>query len=398
MKAELFIWLGHNEAQPVRWMRRQRKHTAPAHTGKLPGASTLSELQDKARDAVVWLLVPGEHCVHLPVTLPNHSKQARRSIPYLIEEKLCQPLEETHVAYLPGGQSNNYDVIAVATAQMRAWLDALSSAGIAPDYVVPDFMVLPHPGEELHLLQDGSRTLARGDRIAATLNSDTLSAWLKLSGKEHPTSHSYGEVPPAGLETTQQEMIDPLAQLANLAANSKPLNLLQGEYAERNPFSDYMQLLKLPMAAAFLFALLNVVHAYIEIQTLDKQKHAYQQAIEQVFRSALPETRRIVNPRSQMKARLATLETQADSGAFLALLEKLSLAAALHNSVEIQSLRFDAIQNTLQLQVIANDFASLEKLNDTLQQQALTVDPGAYQQTSTQQVSAQLTIREGDDV
>lgn len=397
MKAELFIWLGHSEAQPIRWIHCQRKQAADTHTGTLPDASALPQLQERAKGAAVWLLVPGEHCVHLTVTLPNQSKQARRSIPYLIEEKLCQPLEEVHVAYQYSGQGNDFDVVTVSATRMQTWLNTMADAGIQPNYVTPDFMMLPASCEGLHLLQDGERTLVRSNDTAATLSSDTLSAWIKLAGADCATLHCYGEVPITGHDTIQQRMDDPLTHLAALSASIKPLNLLQGEYARSNPLQGYLRLAKLPAAAAVLLALLHMTHTYIEIQALEKQKQAYQQAIEQVFRDALPETRRIVNPRSQMKARLAALKEQADSSAFLALLEKLSAATAAHSDVEIQSLRFDATHNSLQLQVTARDYTSLETLNEALQAQALSVDPGAYQQTSTQQISAQLTIREGND-
>ncbi|MGB0467293.1 MAG: type II secretion system protein GspL [Pontibacterium sp.] len=394
MKTQLFIWPGGQLTDPIRWLEWSPKAHKSISAGTLSDSAALSQLHSKAQQATTALLLPGECCLYSRVKLPNRSKLALQSIPYQLEENLCQPLDGLQIATGPVTADLHIPVIALEKKLLQDWLDALKAAQIQVDRIMPDYLALsPRPGQAT-LLQDQHRVICRLPKAAASFDQRTLSAWWALL--EQPDSvQSFGEIELSGAEKHPLRPEEsPLSVLARQFDPTRCINLLQADFEQHNPVKDWALRLKTPLIAASILAALHLGTVQLDNMQLQQQISDYDARIKTVFLDAFPDTRRIVNPRSQMKARLDLLARQSDQGGFLRILRQVAPELADSPGITLQTLRFQADTAALQMQLTGPDFAALETFNGRLQKKPLILKPGASQQTADKQISTQLTVRE----
>lgn len=393
MKNQLFIWPSHQTTSPIRWLEWNPQNTAAIATGTLNDASKLVQLQPIADKSTTLLLLPGECCLHTRIKLPDRSKLAKRTIPFQLEEKLCQPIEALQIVYGSLDSSLNIPVVSIEKSVLQSWIEALEKARIQADRVLPDYLALPNTDNQATLLQDGERVLCRTPDMAATLDKRTLTPWWSLV-PQPDNIQCFGNIDVAQDNSVTSLPTDKDA-LETLARHFNPktgINLLQGEFEQRNALHDWAIKLKLPAIAASLFILLQFATLQLENIQLQRQISQYDNQIEQVFRSAFPDTRRIINARSQMKAKLAVLERSNSHTTFLSILGHAAPELAKNPDIKLQQMRFQADDGSLKLQVTAPDFMALDKLNNRLQNKPLRIKPGSFQQTGGNQITGQLTL------
>ncbi len=115
--------------------------------------------------------VPGEdvslHWVDLPALAPAQARAAARMI---AADLGAGPAETTHIAVADGAGLR--PVAMVAHDRMRGWLDRLADAGLVPDHVIPDMMLLPLPADGVSVAALPGRTLVRGTALAFVADPD----------------------------------------------------------------------------------------------------------------------------------------------------------------------------------------------------------------------------------
>ena len=108
-------------------------------------------------------VVPGAqvalHWVELPPLAPAQTAAAVR---LLAADVSATALDATHVAIGDSRGDARRPLALVDNALMAGWLGDLAAAGIDPDRVVPDTLLLLPPPEGVAVLADGDRWLVRG--------------------------------------------------------------------------------------------------------------------------------------------------------------------------------------------------------------------------------------------
>lgn len=359
---QLYIHL----ATPVRWLLWHPSQQEVIASGELNDASELTQLHDKAQRSNVTVLVPGQDVLLTEVRLPAGSQRLLpQLIPNSLEDELASDIESLHFAWpanaKPGGVDVPIPVTVVSKAHMQEWLTALQTVGIETDAVYPDYFALPVTAQGSALRLGASMLVREAEWRAYSI-----------------------DVPPlfdiAADDLTEQYEL-PL-QVATAGATQHGINLRQGEFrATRKRRRDSANLPWRPAAIAAGIALVAVfAQQFVTYVQLGQENQQLQQAIEETYREAFPNTTRIVNVKSQLRQQLASIgvsATQADApqsvGSF-AMLGQLEPAFRATPSVELERIRYN--NGTLQLQLNAGDFDTLQRFQEAASKTGLTVSQG----------------------
>lgn len=343
----------------------------------------------------IFAVVPGPEVLLRRVDLPARSDtQARRALPFVLEDELAVDPALCHFALGAQGEDGKRLVAAVARKTMDAWLDRLAAAGVRPTHMVPDVLAMPtEPGFATAVDLGSHVAVATGPSsgFAAEpgLIGQVLGDLVADSGVRGLTLFSdragalMPETLPAGVDVAVAEAPDAAAlarRMHERLDGPVPLTLLQGAYATRAPLSQRLGALRRVAALAAL-ALLG----YGALMTLQAWRYdrlaesAYDQA-EAVFRQAVPSAARVVNPRAQIAAELNRIRS-ARSDQYLQLADLLYGALASLNAVELVSLRYDAARGELFADLSYESFADIEAVRSEITDRGGVLEEGASRQS-----------------
>jgi general secretion pathway protein L len=163
----------------------------------------------------VVLVVPGVDAAARWLNLPTRNDaQARTAAALLLEDSQALDDEALHLAVGPLEADGHRLVVAVARAQMQAWIELARLYGLTPEAVTPDHLLLPAPEDGRPIAARLGEMLAvRGPRLALSCEPDLAPVLIDdpdLQVLEHP------------------DEVD--ARLAQ-GAGQPLFNLLQGDFA-----------------------------------------------------------------------------------------------------------------------------------------------------------------------
>ncbi len=393
MKNQLFIWPCNTPEDAIRWLEWDRSSSQVLSQGQLENGSALAQLQPHASRNQVILLLPGSSCFYTQVQLPNTSKQAQTAIPFMLEDKLCQPIEDLHIAHRPMDSALNRQVVAVEHTLMQTWIDAFNQAQIQLETITPDYLALPLQPDYATLLHAGPELVCRYPQHAASMPAATFQQWQPLL-PEVSTVNELGGGATCENSTSSDSAHAALASLAS-GFNPKDLvNLRQAQYLPQGQLSVWGSKLKLAAALAAIALCAQFAIFKMESAKLQQQITDYDTQVKQVFVSAFPETRRVINPRSQMKAKLAQMKRGSGNFRFLEIMNQAAPTLANAQGIKLEQIRYLQKDNAVKLTLSAPDFESINNLQSALNSKSLRAEPGAYQQTGSNQVSAQITLQD----
>ena len=388
MKAELLIRLDTAQTERVDWVR-----VAPDTEGGVQtGQDALADLSERAQGARVSVLVPSAEVLLTRVTLPVKNRQRLlKAIPYALEEQLAEDVETLHFALGRREDDGAIGVAVVARAQMDAWMEALGDAGISPDFCVPEVLAVPWTPATWSVLPIAAHWLVRtGQQDGFAVEAENAPAWLATALEEvaeaevaeaeaspAPTGiHVYaGADALSGLEQLGPELLRhdeeraPMAWLSLGMGNRAPINLLQGAYGRQEQLSWYLRPWRPVAALLAAWAVLQGGGVVMEGKRMEQERNALGVQIEDVFRSAFPDVKRVVNARVQMERKLTDLRKSRGSlqGDFLRLLVGGTAALRQVSGVEVKRMRYQ--NGRLDLDLVLQDMSGLDPLRQALQSQ-----------------------------
>ena len=289
---------------------------SPVTSGELADVATLAVNRE------VIVLVPGELVTLGEATVPARGAgRTPQVVAYAMEEQLAQDVDLFQFAIGPRAADGRVGVAAVLEAQLEHWLHELRAAGIEPAAIYPETLCLPGNPGKIVVMLDARRLFVRP--VTGTpfvLDVEPLAEAFAVAGLEGSDRHLHCYVSQRDWRESQvaiealrelcgslevQLLPDgPLRLLAAGAVRHPPWSLLQGSFTARAGLAGGWRRWRL---AAGLAAALIVTHLGFEtvrLYSLLRAERRLDTAIEQTFRSAMPDVKRIVNARAQMQARL----------------------------------------------------------------------------------------------
>jgi general secretion pathway protein L len=340
--------------------------------------------------ARIVAVVPGQDVIGHRVSLPVKSDiQARKAVPFALEEKLAQPVGEIHLALATPSGEGERDVLLVDRDRMRQWLSVLSDIGITPDALIPDQLLYAHAADGDGLIEhaSGVTMIHRGrgvsvDRPLAGLLAEQV---FDAGPDAHALVSADDLVSLARARgwsmRAAPELEEDWALLATGAlAVKNDINLLQGDFEARPGWFSDLGFWRFAAALWVLAGLLYAALLFGQTTTLNQRSAENRAAAEQVVRDTLPNVTRIVDPRRQMQAALQG----AGGGASSDLIAMSALATqALQNApgVAVNSLRFDSSARAMVLGITYQDYPAVTSMRQFLEANGVAVNEGAARQS-----------------
>lgn len=399
---QLVIRLGSHADQPVYWLVWSGEQNEIIASGELTNASELSTLKDRAGNRPIITLVPGSDVLLKQLVLPaKAARKALAAIPFMLEDELSTDIDSAFFA-LGQQEGEKQNIAIVQKDKMAMWIALLKQAGLVCNRMIPDTLALPLKQDASE--QEGWSMMTLGDDVLVRQGS-----WQGLQGEagwvysaiahyaKHQESkvliHCLTEIAIPAIPNVELEPdLAPLPmEVLTRGAMGSSFNLLQGQFTPKKSASGSVKQWRLAAILAGVALLITVADKAVQVNQLSQQKETLDAQIKEHFQRAFPETKRIVNVRSQMRKKLQELEGKGGSTSMLVMLSQLSNAFST-TKVTPQTLRFDQGRSELRIQAVAGNYEALERFKSLAEQQGFQVEQGAINNRDNQ-VMGSLVIR-----
>jgi len=307
-------------------------------------------------------------------------KHLRKSLPFLLEEDVIDDVAALHCVY--GGGSDGIEDTIRYGVTTRACMD--DWARLLPEHWegpwIPESLLLPVNEGELCLVVETDSVLVRSSAaLGARVPKQLLAPLLNSLATPPETVLIYGQdqhddlalLPPEWIINAQWRRGGFGQALLLSGDHSTLLDLRQGDYAPRLPFQRWWgHWRQVAMAAAAALVLHLGADAFV-VHQLERDNMALRAAIQASYRQANPRGA-VVDPEKQLDRQLAEYQVASSGTAFTPLLATITQAVASEQGLSISSLNFNATSSEIRLDLIAENYALVEKLRQRLQTQDMT--------------------------
>ncbi len=335
------------------------------------------------------VIVPGEDVTLCAPELPARAgAKILKLVPFALEEQLAADIESIHFAVGRQGADRRVPVAAIERTQFAEWLRHLASAGLTPQSLIADALVVPqNPAHVVLVIDRGRLIVRRPDGQPLVLDAEPLEAALAIAGLgstpdgSAATAHVIVYASAAGWEAHApaidalrdsvaslkvQLLADgPLPLFAAGAVNALPFNLLQGEFQVRQGFGDDLARWRqgaILLAAALALHLLTLGVEYVGVH---RDETKIDQELKVRAAEALPSVQnvsRLPSVRAAIEGRVRQARAAVNEG-LLGTLGALAAATTAAPGTRIDSLSYR--DGTTELTVDAPDVSALDKLRET---------------------------------
>ena len=392
-------------ADPVSWIiiDADGGRIGPVSTG------TLADVAPLAAERALVVIAPGASVTFAQPELPvKGGARLAQVVPYAMEEVLAGEVEQFHFAVGRTDAEGRTLVAAVRRDELRGWMEALKSAGLDPQALVPEPLCVPdNPGKTVAVI-DGRQLLVRAPgMLPVALDAEPLTEAFTLAGLEGEDRHVQLYVSEADWQHSR-DMIEALREvtgsldlqllpdgtlplLAASSVRSDALSMLQGDFARRTGWRAEWQRWRIAAFLALAALALHIGVRGYDLIRLRAEEQRLDAAIEQAVRIAMPDVERIVDARAQIEQRLAG-GGAADPEGLLARLAAVGGAMSGTTGPTLESLGWR--DSSLQLHMIAADTDTLARFAQALTARGLTAD---VESTTPGEngVSAQINVTTG---
>lgn len=368
---------------------------------------TLAELARDLGNRQPLLVVPGEAVLLSQVQVPGRNRATvRKAVPYALEDNLADDVEALHFAVGPiEGAGVPLAVAVIRHDILQGWLDACAAADITLAAAVPDPLLLPYAEGEWSLLLEEDRAVLRHglwqgfatEQDNLTLLLDIMRAAQESGADGEPARQRlrvWGEITPevASLdmdifpETTSAH---PLALFASHYRQTPRINLLQGPYSRQAQLGKWLRPWRTAAILTGCWLGLQLILQVSEYTHLQQEKDYLQAEMSRIYKEAVPEATRIVNPRVQLQTRLQELgrDDASEEAVFLELLHQGGQALANVNGITLRSVRYK--QNQLDMDLESSNLETFDALQQRFDQQTQL---NAQMRTTMQEGKAQSQV------
>ena len=376
----LLDWLVRDDADGVR---------AQGQTDRAGLATLVADDAPWATDpARVVAFVPTAEVVALHCEVPGRTAaQLRRAARYAVEPFVTEDIDTMHVAC--GALARHEPVRCLVTPRdaMRAWLDVLGDAGIAPGCMTPEAMALPTDANTIAVLFDGDDALVRAGDQLASIDAANLAAALTSLRAEFDDadgvmlrqingSLSAVDLRAAGFAIDEVEEVGShgsvLADLANAFDARLAIDLLQGEFTVKRRAGGAWARWRPAAVLAGAWLVLGLLVAAAQGFWANHRADGYRAEAVALYRDIYGVDRAPGNPATRMRVRLGQApETRLG---FHRLLGHLGVALSdLSGKYELRSVSYNE-RSGFGADVLVADYDVLDELKAALGERGVDLE------------------------
>lgn len=348
-----------------------------------PAQRSFADIQILQKECNTLVIETSANASLLNLELPwLPDRKARVAIPYALEDKLAQSVDELHFAFDKVRYQNNQYLITIIDKQrLRYIMQLLGEKEIAFTAITLDWFAL----EPAELCVSESTLLVNAGDFKGALSGDLAQSYIKNHPAYQPLLFSDSQIQQNAELAKSQETS--YVWIAQRILQSKLMNLCQGEMLHGNK-SDLIK--KGYQLAGVLFGLwlvsLILVNA-INLHFVNKQTAQIDEQIAVIYREFFPGAKQIISPKFRIDQLLKGNKSE-EQARFWFLLNQFSKVI---NSEQFTLEQLHYQNKTLSVTLISSDFASLEKLENQLKKSQLNVKQ-TQASTREQQVVATLEL------
>ena len=390
--------------QPLHWWRLGREGQVLER-----GQDSLEGLHQRyAGERVRALLADGVglHRVSLP---GQRTAAIRAALPYALEERLSQELDDLHIVMGPKRADGQISAAVVEHRLVEYWTERFATSGLRLEALLPLAALYADqaPLQGLHLQavdwpDCAGWLVSAADAEPVLLEPALLPFWLSnrlqaLAPDQRQLSAPASELEslqasiPADTRLSSSASAEASGSLQDQLTTAAPLNLLTGPYAVSMAAPPWRKLRPV-LVAASVVVLLTVGWLGAERAALLAERDALRSQIETTFSRALPGAR-LQDPLVQFQQQLQGSSTQVQAGAGM-LLHAFFTSLQGQSGVEIRQLRGSVDALDVELKVAS--FAELEKLRAALAASAGITEQLEGADSENGGVSARIRIARGE--
>jgi len=373
-------------------------------------SGSLEEAAAAANGLRAVVLAPGTECLLTSVQIPGHNrKKLLRAAPYALEDQVSDEVENLHFAVATAPEGDAWPVAVISRRYMEALQQQTAEAGLDVQQVVPELLAIPYRENETSVLLDNELALVRTGRTSGyAVDAENLGLLLTLRQPEEdedaeaalPTLRLFaapGSQLPETVEYDGEATVEPVAgdllEVFAQGLDTAAINLLQGRFSRAAEWGQVLRPWRATAALLLAGIVVSNVVMGVDYYRLSRESEQLRARIEETFKAALPETKRIVNPRVQMQQQLDKLQHQQGSGAnFLSLLAQSGAVLKGRQGVDVTGATFRA--GRLDVDLTVSDLQLLDQLKQALMQNgSLDVEIQSATTGTDQRVQGRLRIQ-----
>lgn len=391
------------DGAPVQWLGLDANGAA-VDSGSCELAELGQYCAEWSEPPRIVALAPAQQVLLTTAEVPaGQQRYAKQALPFLIEEKLAEDIEDVHIAMGPVVREQAVPVAVVRHIEIIAWLDALYTAGLPPSSMIPEPLALPWQEGRVSVCITGDFGIVR-DGPWHGLGCDLDNLPLALAAVLRQSRGQCGAEPvidiycpedgddAASAQGLQRQLVAaghapggivvhelaeaPLAVMAGqvAAAPAARLDLLQGGYAAEDRASarriNWRRI-------ALTFAACVAVHVAVTMaaglwwqwRTQGLRADAVAQ-----YQQWFPAARRVFDPRRQLQSQLNS-GGGADSAALLAYISGLAGSwDGAGESLRLRSLNYRGDAAAMSLEMEGASAGELEQLRQKLAERGVRVE------------------------
>ncbi len=355
---------------PHYWVKLNNKGQ-PVEAGEQSDASLLSALP-KGVTSVIGV-IPGElvtmHSVEVPT---NRYANMLSAIPYTLEEKLSEDIENLHFCVLNWKAGQPASVAVASKETIESSLQLFGDAIGQLDGIIPDYALLPiHSSNSTTVVraQDDRYFVKQANLSTVVMDQLAFEYWWQDADQEASYAVNNRDLANemkanGGERVSLWEIGENFTQWVNHAPipDIQQYSLLRAQYEPEHlkPSND---LLNWAVGIAACALILLGGSNWFELQRLKNQHQANQDEIRALFSEAFPDQEYLGQPRRQIATLLSIDDSGGVSEQFQYLLQVVSEIAP-QNQAEFLEINFR--NEALQVGVTAPTFAALEQMTAQL--------------------------------
>lgn len=354
-------------------------------TGSLidpPKLRCFSEIKSLQKNCSTFIIEASDSASLLRLDLSwLPERKARTAIPYALEDKLAQPVEELHFAFDKSRYQNNHYLITVITKQRIHFLmDFFSKQDIEFNGITLDWFAL----EPQELCITETTLLINTENFKGALSGEPAKNYLKKHPEHHALCFKDSQIAiDSSLPRSEETSYTWIAQRIH---KKKFMNLCQGEMQLGNKLDLIKKRYQLA-GVLFCFWLLSILAVNaIHLHLLNNQIKKIDDQISVIYHDFFPNAKQVISPKFRITQLLKDNASEEESRVWFLLSQ---FAKVKNDEVRLQQVRYQ--RKTLFLTVISSDFAHLEKLENELKKLPLKVKQ-TQASTQEQQVVATLEL------
>jgi len=344
---------------------------------------SLKDIVEEIAGAKVIVLAPSNQVLLTYVSIPTTNKQRLlKAIPYALEEELASDVEQLHFAAGAVDDSGKTPVAVIEKNIMNRWQEKFSETGLNVDTIVPEVLALPLLENSWSILVEESGMLIRAGLFDGYgIDSDNIEFVLPLTiakAEQPPTQLTIYSLDGAtqfdSFATDEIEIVHQQNQrgllwlLASEGIDTQnAINLLQGGYSQREQLGKLWRPWRFAASLAGVWFVLQLTVAITQSAQLETQSADLKAEIEQIYKDAFPDAKRIVKPRVQMQQKLVELKNGGNTVSKISFLNLLSDSGKAFNQTSGLVLRSARYKNgVLDVEIDVPNLQALDRLKQQL--------------------------------